>query len=99
MAKVIVYKKPNNSIEILRPGCKRNPKETEFQYLSRVAEKTFPGRKYIITDLHHDWNKKEESHKFDSTFRNCWTIDKDGKIAIDLGSAKKIWININLMKD
>jgi hypothetical protein len=94
MAKVIVYKNSNNSIEVLRPGTRRKQKETEIAYLSRIAESTFPGRPYVITELTHGWNRKESLDAYDSLFRNCWTLDRNNNISIDLNSAKKIWIDI-----
>ena len=94
MAKVIVYKRPGNSIEILRGTLPRLSGETEDAYLMRIAEKTYPGRKYSITTLNHGWNKKKPLDAFDHTFRKSWTLNENGSITIDMRLAKKIWIDV-----
>jgi hypothetical protein len=94
MSKVIVYKRPGNSIEVLRGTSKRLRGENEIEYLHRVANKTYPNRPFVIAEFQHGWNKKKPLDSFDSTFRTAWTLSNDGKITIDLIQAKEIWIDI-----
>lgn len=93
MAKVIVYKNPDNSLEILRPCIRQNQNEDEYEYLSRVANLTYPNREFKIAELPHGFKSINGNKVYEEMFRTCWILDNKNNIVVDKQKSKEVWKN------
>jgi len=93
MAKSIVYKNVDGTLEILRGCISKKSHEGEIEYLTRIAKTTYGNRKFNIVDIPHSNLISNKKYPYDLNFRKAWTVENN-KLIVNLDKAKQIWKDI-----